>query len=146
MDLVDARLLSRGADSEKPRAPDQKVQPPHALPQLLPSLDGVRKPVNPFMERGGDHSLGGARKRRPFDFRDLTPQRRMECLKNVKEGDVGRFGSDCDGPRQRFRQQSDGGGRRMYSGLVEKQEVNALEGAGRQRGSAIAAERGGVGS
>ena len=101
MDPVNARLLPKGTDSEKSRAPNQKIQPPYALPQLLLSLDAVREPVNPFTERGGDHIFGGARNGRPFSFRDLEPQRRVEGLKDVEEGDEGRFGSDCDGPGQR---------------------------------------------
>ena len=101
MDPVNARLLPEGADSKKSRALNQKIQPPYALPRLLLSLDAVREPVNPFTERRGDHIFGGARKRRPFSLRDLEPQRRVEGLKDVEEGDEGRFRSDCDGPRQR---------------------------------------------
>ena len=57
-------------DPVKPRPPRQKKS---SLPTPLPnyfSLQPDENPVDPLMEGGGDHVLGGTRERRPLCCRN----------------------------------------------------------------------------
>lgn len=87
MHLERIRLSLKQANANKPCTTDQKVKPSHASSQLPFSLGGVRNTANPLMEGEGDLMAHGGRKKVPFRFRDLKPQRRVEGSKDVVDSD-----------------------------------------------------------